>query len=379
MTLIEYAEKDYQEGRFYSTVQTLLSVMDGFVNDVEPEARRGLHARNADDMTAWDSVVGHHLGLKHAHATFTKTFHKVSTIEVHQLYRNGIVHGMLVNYDNEVVASKAWNRLFAVTDWAESRKRAKAPPKERPSLRATLREHSAHRRKHRLIMESLDGWEPTAATSGDAAFQDDPVISVSREFLDAWRARNFGGMARLLSPLMAEDTVSKTAGDLRQDYSDRRLDSYDLFTVAHTAPAVATVRARLLVADNSSSEAELDALRSRRPIRCADRTRLLAPDALVPRMDQDPELGRRLVRRRAMSDGFVIMQIGNAQLDVVYRDVLVPAITTAGLEPKRVDKHNAGGLLKNEIVAFIERAHIIDADLTNERPNCYLRSGTRWV
>jgi hypothetical protein len=249
ITLIELAEADYHEGRFYSTVQTLLSVMDGFVNDVEPGARRGLHAREADDMTAWDSVVGHHLGLRHAHGTFTKSFHKVSTDEVHDLHRNGIVHGILVNFNNDVVASKAWNRLFAVADWAESRKSAMALPKERPSLLATLRDYSDHRRRHRLIMESLDGWEPSATALPDEGFQADPVVSATREFLDAWRAKNYGGMARLLSPLMAEDTVSKTAGDLREDYSDRPLLSYDLIDLAHLAPASATVRARLVVAD----------------------------------------------------------------------------------------------------------------------------------
>jgi hypothetical protein len=251
MTLIELAEADYHEGRFYSTVQTLLGVMDGFVNDVEPQVRRGLHARDADDMTAWDSVVGHHLGLKHAHATFTKTFHKISTDEVHDLYRNGIVHGMLVNFNNDVVASKAWNRLFAVTDWAESRMKAKEPQKKRPSLWATLRDYSDHRRKHRLIMDSMDGWEPSTIASSQESFQADPVVSASGQFLGAWRAQNYGGMARLLSPLMAEDTVSKTAGDLREDYSDRPLVAYDLIEVAHVAPAVATVRARLVVADKT--------------------------------------------------------------------------------------------------------------------------------
>jgi hypothetical protein len=46
-----------------------------------------------------------------------------------------------------------------------------------------------------------------------------------------------------------------------------------------------------------------------------------------------------------------------------------------GLEPKRVDKHNEGGLLKSEIIEFIATSDIIVADLTNERPNCYLEVG----
>ena len=76
-----------------------------------------------------------------------------------------------------------------------------------------------------------------------------------------------------------------------------------------------------------------------------------------------------------MADAFIIMQIGNPELDAVCEKAIVPAIEACSLDPKRVDKHNQGGLLKSEIIGFIERADIIVADLTNERPNCYLEIG----
>lgn len=69
------------------------------------------------------------------------------------------------------------------------------------------------------------------------------------------------------------------------------------------------------------------------------------------------------------------MQIGNPGLDEVFECVIVPALRACGLEPKRVDRHNAGGLLHSEIIAFIEESDILVADLTNERPNCYLEVG----
>jgi hypothetical protein len=69
------------------------------------------------------------------------------------------------------------------------------------------------------------------------------------------------------------------------------------------------------------------------------------------------------------------MQIGNEDLDRVCRDAIVPALSACGLDPKRVDKHNEGGLLKSEIIKFIEKADIVVADVTNERPNCYLEIG----
>lgn len=76
-----------------------------------------------------------------------------------------------------------------------------------------------------------------------------------------------------------------------------------------------------------------------------------------------------------MKQAFIIMQIGDIELDNVFREVFIPASKNSGLDPKRVDKHNEGRLLKSEIVNFIEASDIIIADLTNERPNCYLEIG----
>ena len=76
-----------------------------------------------------------------------------------------------------------------------------------------------------------------------------------------------------------------------------------------------------------------------------------------------------------MTDAFVIMQIGNRELEGVYEKAIASAIQACGLSPKRVDKHNKGGLLKSEIIKFIQESEIVVADLTNERPNCYLEVG----
>jgi hypothetical protein len=76
-----------------------------------------------------------------------------------------------------------------------------------------------------------------------------------------------------------------------------------------------------------------------------------------------------------MGTAFIIMQIGNTELEQVYAKAMVPALKACGLDAKRVDKHNQGGLLKSEIIQFIQSSDIILADLTNERPNCYLEIG----
>lgn len=69
------------------------------------------------------------------------------------------------------------------------------------------------------------------------------------------------------------------------------------------------------------------------------------------------------------------MQIGDAELEGIYETVIAPAVRSAGLVPRRIDQDNEGGLLNAEIMDWIENADIVVADLTNERPNCYLEVG----
>jgi hypothetical protein len=156
--LIERARTDYFQGRFYACTLVLLTVMDGFVNDIDAR-RRGLHARDADDMNAWDSVVGHHLGLAHAHRSFTKSTSKTSDEPLYDLQRNGIIHGTLTNYDNVVVATKAWNRLFAVADWATSVERQAVDPEPEPTWGELFRGIARNDR----VKRALDEWQPRIA------------------------------------------------------------------------------------------------------------------------------------------------------------------------------------------------------------------------
>ncbi len=79
-----------------------------------------------------------------------------------------------------------------------------------------------------------------------------------------------------------------------------------------------------------------------------------------------------------MADSFIIMQIGDPDLDKACEAAIVPALMKNGFARdrcRRIDKHNEGGLLKSEIITCIVSADIIVADLTNERPNCYLEVG----
>jgi hypothetical protein len=245
MELLEKAQDDYLAGRHYATVLVLIAVMDGFVNDLEAGNRRGLHAREADELAAWDSVVGHHMGLTRAHATFTKSFFKTSTEPVHELYRNGIVHGTLLNFDNPVVSTKAWNRLFAVGDWAASLEREAAEPAPEPSWRETLATIAATARSKRASA----AWRPRTLTVGDRGFDDEPVSRRTREFLDLWKAANYGRMTEFISPRAVSEMPRRMAGSVREMYSLFELRDYRIESADFVALAACVVEVELIFDD----------------------------------------------------------------------------------------------------------------------------------
>lgn len=172
---------------------------------------------------------------------FGLTFARTSDEEVHELYRNGIVHGMLVNFNNPVVATKAWNRLFAVADWAASLERGAAPPEPEPSWRELIEKI----RRNAEMRRALDEWRPQTLTEDDAAFETDPLYLLTDEFLDAWIRKNYGAMASKLASLVREKTQGATAGRVREDFSLVGLTEYKITRLDFQAMAACEVDVEL--------------------------------------------------------------------------------------------------------------------------------------
>lgn len=240
LPLIRHALADYRAGRYYAVTLNLIPVMDGFVNDVETANRRGLHARDADDMVAWNSVTAHHLGLAHAHHSFQKTFRKTQTDEVTELYRNGILHGMVVSFDNVIVATKAWNRLFAVTDWAAARAKRSEPAAPTPSLRESL----GRWREVCTRSARVETWQPHDYTPGGD--EQSEVAQVCGEFLQQWHRRQWGPVGAHLHG--EQDTpVGKRALLAKDAYGTLSLTSWEITAVRHTAASIAIVDVKMQV------------------------------------------------------------------------------------------------------------------------------------
>ena len=233
---IERALGHYFTDHFDSAAFHLIAVMDGFVNDFEPDRRHSLPSREPDAMTAWDSVVGHHLGLTNALKAYDKTIKKRVDEEVYELHRHGIVHGTITRFDNVVVATKAWNMLFAVVDWATATKKAQQPEAPKPTLRGVIGQMATNARMKRM----LEGWKPSRLSVSDARFGDHEIFAVTVEFLTGWRENNFGALSRFPSRQFGrkETTLGQMAGQLREAFDGFVLSEFRVTELENTAPAI---------------------------------------------------------------------------------------------------------------------------------------------
>jgi hypothetical protein len=234
LDLLKRALADYQSDRFYASVLVVVTVMDGFVNDVDKKTRRGLHARSQEELQAWDSVVGHHHGLTHVMREFQRPVKALRDSPVFELHRHGIVHGMETGYDNVIVATKAWNYLFAVVDWAEDLQKQKVPDPPSPTWRdvyQTVQEHVEWKAAFEAAMEASSD---KLLMPNDPGWEDDPVRIAADDFLSAWAAKNYGRMSETLSPRSSRRTGTQSAaGATRADFEGFALDGYELVSVQY--------------------------------------------------------------------------------------------------------------------------------------------------
>lgn len=144
------------------------------------------------------------------------------------------------------MATKAWNRLFAVADWATSRQKQANPPKPAPSLRDTFKQIKLNQE----VRRALDAWQPRSVSEGDPGYADEPVYQLAVEYLRAWEHKNYGRMGQLLSSLVREDD-NKTAGMVRESCIGFELTEFSIQRLDFEAPAVCEIDVTLTFANDT--------------------------------------------------------------------------------------------------------------------------------
>ncbi|EAE9169161.1 hypothetical protein BU180_08050 [Listeria monocytogenes] len=265
--LLNLAREDYFSGRYHSCIPIVLMLVDGIVNDIKPT---GLFA-DATNLDVWDSIAGHSTGLNSLVSILKENRTKTNVEPIKLPYRNGILHGRELNYNNKEVAIKSFAILFYVNDWIQAlesenkRKKGYLEGKKRSeetNFRNQLRQYSDHKKKLADTDRLLEEWQPRKFEDG---YEDMNCIEGTPEssaitFLDYIKKKNFGiPVSFYPENIYGEVSVRKKAGLFRNEYENIRLDSYSIAKVDDRAAAVTHVYVSTdYQLDGASRKKELD-------------------------------------------------------------------------------------------------------------------------
>jgi hypothetical protein len=227
--------------------------MDGMVNELQ-EKRRGFFAEETN-LEAWDSIAAHSKGLEVLARLFRKNRQRTTTDALTIPYRNGILHGMDLGYDNNLVAAKTWAALFATRDWAIRAERGlitEQPQEPQKTWGELLQQVLENADNSKILSELLESWSPRLIKVGE----DIPSTGESKDyaqgtpenaladFLCCWKQRNYGRMASFF-PQWLKASPGKDAGRVRDHYSSCRLNAFEIKEIEDKAPAITEIKAWL--------------------------------------------------------------------------------------------------------------------------------------
>lgn len=247
--LAQKAARDFVSGRYYASVLVVLTLMDGLVNELH-EKRRGFFAEGTE-LNAWDSIAAQECGLGTLIRLFGKGRYKTTSDDLRIPFRNGIIHGTDLGYDNPLVAAKLWAAFFAVGDWARRVESGLTEPpsaKVEPSLRDVLEQHE----KNRAEFEQLEQWIPRGNGQDiDVEFPLQPGTpeSVAADYLQLWEKKNYGFMAKHHCHFWHRGD-EKVVKNLREELRNFVLTDFQIVKVCDAAPAISEVTARCLIAED---------------------------------------------------------------------------------------------------------------------------------
>jgi hypothetical protein len=241
---IRQAFEDYRNSRLMSCIPLLLIMIDGAVNDF---VGRGMHSDEIE-LDAWDSIAAANDGIARMHRIFITGRRKTHEEQISLPYRNGILHGMDLGYDNSTVAAKCWHYLFLIRDWmlAKQTEADRLAKHDQDDQAPELNEVLARLERTENIKALIAAWRPRTnleeyvLSLGTGA----PLLSSSAEgtaieYLRCWKARNYGYMEKLTWKVLTSG--SSYVEYIKQTFRDEKLLSYRILEIRDEAPIIAEV------------------------------------------------------------------------------------------------------------------------------------------
>jgi hypothetical protein len=263
--IIEKAKERFLAEDYISCVPLVLMLADGMSNDV---LNKGAFTEGVD-LDVWDCLASQNKDILTFIKIITKARRKLVTSKISIPYRNGILHGLDVGYNNKVVAVKTWALLFTIR---EILIRKKNEPSEKAKFEAEqqakfndlilfIKNPIEHIKASIQNAESFYNWKPIRTTeqwkcipmTGELSnYEKNTPEFCIVSFLFAWKVKNYG----LMSCLVQRDTTlseKKLAGDFRNALIRKQLQSFHINFVQEERGGIVFGITLLLIDENATS------------------------------------------------------------------------------------------------------------------------------
>lgn len=261
--LINLAYEDYKSERYYSCVMLLFSIIDGFVADSKDIASGRDFQVARGEIYSWDGIASHKSGLNEIQKLIYSNRGKTNPNEITIPYRNGIMHGRDLNFNNKCIATKLWFTLFALKEGIlDIRNKGRNPSKkeEKTNLRELIKKISIQLHQIEKSADDLDKWE-NRHLKIDTDFKDSQDLNDFEEgtpeyalvqFFNYWLNKNFGYMAKMKYVSSAEELhIKKEAGKIKGIFNDKNLDSFKIMEIKDEAILISNISTEITLIKDS--------------------------------------------------------------------------------------------------------------------------------
>lgn len=256
---IQLAYEDYMDKRYYSCILLLFTIIDGVVVDCkEIEGNKGFFADGNDkNLYAWDSIAAHSTGLAKLQSLLYKNRGVTTTEEIDIPFRNGIIHGRDLGYNNKKVATKLWNTLFALRDGIIAMKNKDENSEEDFNFIKYILDLKLEEDEFELNMKHLNEWKPRKMIKGvdypesgsSFDYEDKTPERKVVEFFEYWMSNNYGNVVKTITnDYLKEFSINNIAGKLSRDaFNNKNLVSYKIIDITDDAAASSKITTELKI------------------------------------------------------------------------------------------------------------------------------------
>ena len=268
--LLLKAYDDYKNERFHGCIPVFLMIIDGVIDEVT-KSNKGFFASDFNPKL-WNSIVGHESGLSSIAKIYAKTRKRVNTDPITLPYRNGILHGKDINYDNSLVAAKCLATIFAVGDWVEqyeSGKHVKPEPSKPKSilqmlkeLNETLATAQKQHEENEKMQDEIEKWQPRQISEEyinninlkkASCISNSPEEKLS-EFMTFFSSKNYGKIHDIIERHYNKASKGQYIQEIKSFIGDLSLLDYKIVSVKDCAPCISEIEVKLNIIDKSKEE-----------------------------------------------------------------------------------------------------------------------------